>query len=93
MALFSGFSDFLKKSVGNNMENKPEDVRTAKRNLSGLRLMDEDDAAENDRRMETEGKAKQFRVFGSRLQKVKGFIEIDNGKLKSSNFEWEDINQ
>ncbi len=48
MALFSGFSDFLKKSVGNNMENKPEDVRTAKRNLSGLRLMDEDDAAEND---------------------------------------------
>ncbi len=45
------------------------------------------------RRMATEGDARPFLIFGSRVKRLRGFIEVENGKIKSSNFKWEKINQ
>ena len=46
MGFFDGFTDFLKGSVGNNMDNDPADVRNTKRNLNNFGFFD--DEVEND---------------------------------------------
>ncbi len=46
MGLFGAFADFLTGSVGNNLDNEPEDVRNTKENLSTLGFFD--DETDND---------------------------------------------
>jgi hypothetical protein len=42
MGLFNSFADFLKGSVGNNMDNNPEDIKNTKRNLSQAGFFDDE---------------------------------------------------
>ena len=46
MGIFDVFADFLKGSVGNDMDNNPEDVRNTKRNLKNTGHFEDD--TEND---------------------------------------------
>jgi hypothetical protein len=40
---------------------------------------------------EKQGRAKSYGIKGSKLQKVKGTLEINNGTIHNSKFEWEDM--
>ncbi len=42
MGLFEAFADFLSGSVGNNLDNEPEDVRNTKKNLKNLGFFDDE---------------------------------------------------
>lgn len=40
---------------------------------------------------ENQGRAKSYGIRGSKLQKVKGTLEINNGAIHNSKFEWQDL--
>jgi len=50
-------------------------------------------AFERYRLLAEEGNAKPFQVYGRKPQKIKGVLEIKNGRIISSEFEWENIRE
>lgn len=50
-------------------------------------------AFEKYRLLATKGYAKPFKVYGLKPQKMKGTMEIKNGRIVNAQFKWEDIRQ
>jgi hypothetical protein len=45
------------------------------------------------RKMSSEGNAKPFSIYGSKLEKLKGRLQIENGRITQRNFEWTAVDQ